>query len=499
MMKLKITIASLLLAGTFVSCKQEFLETAPTASTSTVDAFRTTTNAWAAVNGMHRYLFSQIYGSQSQGGQSGNMLYIDIYGDDVVFPNVSNTWLRSEYQWLTHINPASSSNLYQYGFYYSLIANANMIIANIDNSEGPQRDKDAIKAQALTYRGWAYFSLVQMFGKRYVAGQPNSDLGVPLVLVPSTTPIPRNTVSEVYTQINADLTEAISLFGSANYSRPNKSNFNVNVAKGIKARVALTTQDWAAAAQLAKEARTGVTLMSRTQYTEGFNSYENPEWMWGSRIIGAETNYFYSFFAYMSINFNSTAIRATPKTIFSVLYNKMSDSDVRKSLFDPTGRNTVDFPLPATNFARVPYQHKKFKVDNPSNSWGDVPYMRAAELYLIEAEALAKAGNESQAVDVLNEVAISRDPEYKKSTNTGQALVEEIWWQRRMELWGEGFRFYDLKRTGSKLDRTGGNHNATFTNGLMTVEPSDLRWQLPIPQEEINRSNGIVVQNPLAN
>jgi hypothetical protein len=96
-------------------------------------------------------------------------------------------------------------------------------------------------------------------------------------------------------------------------------------------------------------------------------------------------------------------------------------------------------------------------------------------------------------------VAISRDPEYKKSTNTGQALVEEIWWQRRMELWGEGFRFYDLKRTGSRLDRTGGNHNSTFTNGLMTVEPSDLRWQLPIPQEEINRSNGIVVQNPLAN
>lgn len=498
-MKLKIAIASILLAGTLGSCKKEFLETAPTSSTSTVDAFRTTKNAWAAVNGIHRYMYSQIYGSQSQGGQSGNMLYIDIYGDDVVFPNVSNSWLQDEYKWLAHINPSRYSNLYQYGFYYSVIGNANMIIVNIDNSEGPQADKDAIKAQALTYRGWAYFNLVQMFGKRYVAGQPNSDLGVPLVLEPSTTPIPRNTVAEVYTQINADLTQAISLFESAKYNRPNKSNFNVNVAKGIKARVALTTQDWTTAAQLAKEARNGYTLMTRTQYTSGFNNYDNAEWLWGSRIIPAETNYFYSFFAYMSMNFNSTAIRATPKAIFSVLYNKMSDTDIRKSLFDPTGKNTADFPLPASNYTRVPYHHKKFLVENPANSTGDVPYMRAAELYLIEAEALAKAGNNTQAADVLYEVAVSRDPSYVKSTKTGQDLVEEIWWQRRMELWGEGFRFYDLKRTGSKLDRTGGNHNATYTNGVMTVEANDPRWQLPIPQQEINRSNGVVIQNPLAN
>lgn len=498
-MKLITAITSILLVGALASCKQEFLETAPTESTSTVDAFKTTKNAWAAVNGIHRYMYSQIYGSQSQGGQSGNMLYIDIYGEDVVFPNVSNTWLRGEYQWLSLVNPANSSNLYQYGFYYAIIGNANMILANIDNAEGDQVDRDAIKAQALTYRGWAYFNLVQMFGKRYVAGQANSDLGVPLVLEPSTTPIPRNTVAEVYTQINADLNEAIALYGSSRYTRPNKSNFNINVAKGIKSRVALTMQDWGTAAQMAKEARSGFTLMSRAQYTEGFNNYDNPEWMWGSRIIPAETNFFYSFFAYMSMNFNSTAIRATPKTIFSVLYDKISETDIRKTLFDPTGKNTVDFKLPASNYARVPYQHKKFLVENTANSTGDIPYMRAAELYLAEAEALARSGSESQAIDVLYEVAVARDPEYKKSTNSGQALVDEILWQRRMELWGEGFRFYDLKRTGSKLDRTGGNHNATYTNGTMIVEPNDLRWQLPIPQQEINRANGIVIQNPLAN
>lgn len=493
-MKIKILLTTLVLVGVMSSCDKDFLETKPTSQTSTADAFSTTTNAWAAVNGIHRYMYSQIFGQQSQGGQSGNMLYNDIYGEDQVFPNVSNTWLLNQYRWLSHANPSDYSNLYHYGFYYAIIGNANMIIANIDGATGEQREKDAIKAQALTYRAWSYFSLVQLYGKRYVAGQANSDLGVSLILEPTTEAAPRNTVAEVYAQVDSDINEAISLFTSSNYTRPNKSNFNVNVAKGIKARVALTKQDWATAAQMAREARSGYPLMSRAEYVTGFNNYGNGEWLWASRIITAETNFFYSFFAYMSMNFNSTAIRATPKTIFSVLYDKISDTDIRKTLFDPTG---TAINVPTTAYAKVPYQHKKFLVVDPANSVGDIPYMRAAELYLIEAEALAAQNRDSDAATVLHEMVVTRDPAYVKSTNTGAALLEEIRVQRRIELWGEGFRFYDLKRTDSKLDRRGGNHNAGFTSGLMEVEPGDKRWQLPIPQAEIERTNGLVVQNPL--
>ena len=496
-MKIRIFLSTLVLIGLMTSCEKDFLETKPTRQTATTDAFSTTKNAWAAVNGIHRYMYSQIFGSQPQGGQSGNMLYMDIYGEDLVFPNVANSGLQNEYKWIANTNPNTASNLYNYGFYYAIIGNANMIIANIDGAVGDQKDKDAIKAQALTYRAWSYFNLVQMFGKRFVAGQANSDLGVPLVLAPTTEPAARNTVAEVYAQVDKDINEAIGLFTSANYTRPNKSNFNINVAKGIKARIALVKQDWATAAQMAKEARTGFPLMSAADYTKGFNDYGNAEWLWGSRIISAETNYFYSFFAYMSVNFNSTAIRATPKVIFSVLYNKMSDTDIRKTLFDPTGKNTADFPLPTTAYTRPPYLHKKFKVTDPASSIGDVPYMRAAELYLIEAEALAAQGKDSDAATVLRELVVTRDPAYVKSTKTGDALLEEIRVQRRIELWGEGFRFYDLKRTNSKLDRRGGNHNASFTNGVMEVEPGDKRWQLPIPQGEIERTNGLEVQNPL--
>jgi len=475
------------------ACKKEYLETRPTNAVATGDAFSTTANAWAAVNGIHRIMYSQIFSTQSQGGQSGNMLYMDILGEDMVMNTTASSWLRSDYQWLAHINPNSSIAEYNYSFYYVIIGNANMIIANIDNATGSAADKNAIKGEALTYRAWAYFQMVQLYGARYVAGAANSGLGVPLVIAPTTQKTARNTVAEVYAQINTDIDQAIGFLAS--YSRANKSHFNINVAKGIKARIALTQQNWADAAKFAQEARQGFTLMTNTQYRAGFNDYSNPEWIWASRITSDQTNYFYSFFAYMSSNYNSTVIRTSPKSIFSVLYNKITTTDVRKGLWDPTGTNTASFPVPASG-SRYPYMGNKFRVGDTNLSIGDIPYMRAAEMYLIEAEALARSGSFTAAATALYPLAVNRDPSYTLSTKTGAALIDEIMVQRRVELWGEGFRFYDLKRLNLALDRTGGNHSGTVSNGLLQVAAGDLRWQFLLPQEEINIGDGLIIQNP---
>jgi hypothetical protein len=494
-MKKIFTIGALVftLALTVSSCSKDYLQTNPTTQIATADAFSTTTNAQAALNGIHRILFSQTFGQQSQGGQSGNMLYMDIMGEDMVMNTTSSAWLRSEYQWQSHRTVSSAINEYNYSFYYVIIGNANMIIANIDNATGPQATKDVIKGEALTFRAWAYFQMVQLFGERFVAGAANSGLGVPLVLTPTVERTARNTVAQVYTQINTDIDAAIGLL--AGYTRPNKSHFDVKIAKGIKARIALTQQNYAVAAQMASEARVGFTLMSNTQYQAGFNDYSNPEWMWGSKIVADQTNFFYSFFAYQSSNYNSTVVRTSPKSIFSKLYNQITATDVRKKLWDPTGTNTASFPI-AVGGTRYPYISNKFRVADLNLSIGDVPYMRAAEMYLIEAEAKARANDNAGAAAALLPLAVNRDPSYTLSTKTGAALIEEIMNQRRVELWGEGFRFYDLKRTNSALDRTGGNHSATITNGVLQVAPTDIRWQFLIPLEEINIGNGVVVQNP---
>lgn len=478
------------------SCKKEYLETIPTDQVAQGDVFKTTTNAWAAVNGIHRMLYSQFYSNQDQGGQSANMMYMDVMGEDLILTTQSSSWLLNEYRWLSHRNVNHRVPYYNYLFYYTIIGNANLIIKGIDGATGELAEKNAIKAQALSYRAWAYFQMVQLFGKRFVAGTANDGPGVPLVLEPTMAATPRSTVAQVYTQINKDIDQAITLFATAP-ARANKSHLNINVVKGIKARVALTQQNWAVAAQNAIEARAGFTLMPAADLLKGFNDYTNSEWIWGVRQIQDQTTFFYSFFAFFSCNFNSTAVRTVPKAINSVLYNQMTATDTRRQLWDPTGANAANFPVP-TGGVRRPFMSRKFLAASESSSIGDVPLMRAAEMILIEAEAKARLGQDAAAAAALFTLVKQRDPNYVQSTLTGTALIDHIMTHRRLELWGEGFRFYDLKRTATPLNRTGANHDAAIAGNVLSVPASDpLQWEFVIPQSEINNSNGVVVQNPL--
>lgn len=475
------------------SCKKDFLETSPTSAIATALVFKTTGNALTALNGIHRSLYVQ-YLSQDQGGEGSAMINLDMLGDDLVMTTAGNNWYNSTYQWIAHRTVNSTTDSYMYSFYYQIIANANQIINNVDLAEGAVADKNAIKGQALVYRAWSYFKLVQMFGKRYDAStKPNVQLGVPLVLTNTTEGQPRATVEAVYTQINKDLADAITNLTGYNRNG-DKSQLDISVAKGIKARVALTMQDWATAAQYAIDARTGYALMSNAQYLQGFNDVSNPEWMWGSHQIADQQEFFYSFFAYMSANFSSTNIRTNPKAINSTLYNLISNTDIRKQVWDPTGTNAA-FPIPPSG-VRKPYMNRKFLAASSSLSAGDVPYLRMAEMYLIEAEAKARmGGKDAEAQEALYILAKNRDPNYVKSTNTGAVLINEIMFQRRIELWGEGFRFLDLKRLNLPLDRTNSNHQQSLAN-VLTVPAGDVRWEFLFPQAEVN-ANPALVQNPL--
>ncbi|PSL31802.1 RagB/SusD family nutrient uptake outer membrane protein [Chitinophaga ginsengisoli] len=472
----------------FSACSKDYLDTNPTDSYPSESVFTTVQNAWSAINGIHRALYIQ-YDAQDQGGQGSIMINNDMLGDDLVMTAAGNGWFNSNYQWLTHRNASATFLKFTYLFYYKIIANANMIIDNIDKAVGDDGDRKVIKGQAQAYRAWAYWNLVQMYGKRYDATTDNSQWGVPLVLTSTTEGLPRATVAQVYTQIVKDIDDAIvNLEG---FNKKPKSHISINVAKGIKARIALTMQNWEVAATYAAEARAGVALMSNADYKTGFNDVGNKEWMWGSHQISEQTTYFYSFFAFMSANYNSSNIRTNPKAINSVLYGKITNTDIRKQVWSNDGQ---DVPVP-TGGVRFPFINKKFLVATAS-SIGDVPLMRAAEMYLIEAEARAHLHQDAAAADALYTLAVNRDPQYTKSTATGDALLQEILTQRRVELWGEGFRFYDLKRLHLPLNRTGANHTIALTAGVMEVPIDDIRWEFLFPQDEIN-ANKAIQQNPI--
>ncbi len=475
------------------SCKPEYLETSPTGSIDASSAYATTKNASAAISGIYRSMIVRYQDSQGHFGEPAMMIILDIMGEDVVFSNTSSNWHFGEQRWQSHRSETGTMSEFPYRLYYRLIGNANIGITSIDQATGTQAERDQIKGEALALRAFSYFSLVQLYGKRYnAAAKPNAQLAIPLVLTPTTAGLPRNTVEEVYAQVNKDLADAAALLTP---TRAFKSHINFNVIRGLQARVALVQQNWTDAAKFAAEARKGYVPMTEAQYQDGFSELNNPEWMWGFDHLEDQTEYFGAFHSYISDNFNSSVIRLTPKLINSLTYNQIPATDVRAKMWAkaPTAANAIAPP----GGVRAPYMNQKYRLPGtPStSSMGDVPYMRAAEMYLIEAEALARGGKDADAAKVLFDLNSKRDAAYKLSANTGTKLTDEIMLYRRVELWGEGHRFLDLKRLNLPLNRNGANHNPAVAV-LFDVPAGDPQWEFLIPRREIN-SNPAIVQNPL--
>ncbi len=480
----------------FAACSKSYLETDPTDRVPTDEALTTTAGCWKLLNGVHRILYSEQMGRQDMVGQGTNMMYMDLMGEDMPIYSLDD-WFIAPYLWYQSSRSTTSATVYfNYFFYYEVINNVNLLIDSTNKATGTDADKKAILGQAYAYRAWSYFQLVQLFGVRYDASGNNISMGVPLMLHSQQVSTPRSTVSLVYQRINTDADSAILLLDG--YSRANKSHLDKSVAQGIKARVALTQQNWSTAAAMAAAALSSYSLMDPASYMSGFDDYNNAEWMWGSHQQDNQTTYFASFFAYMSCNFPSLNIEESPRTILDSVYRLIPNTDVRWQLWDSTGTNKA-FPVPVSSSGtdagtRLKFMQRKFKVANPQLSVGDVPLMRASEMYLIEAEAYAQMGQNTQAAAALYPLAKSRDASYVLSTKQGKALLNEIWFQRRIELWGEGFRFYDLKRLNQPLYR--GRH--TFMRSYQTnVDAGDVKWQFLIPQSEIDATGGVVIQNPL--
>ncbi|HNN31038.1 MAG TPA: RagB/SusD family nutrient uptake outer membrane protein [Chitinophagaceae bacterium] len=181
------------------------------------------------------------------------------------------------------------------------------------------------------------------------------------------------------------------------------------------------------------------------------------------------------------------------KKIPKALYDLIPASDARKQVFTAPGTGTANFP---------DYCQKKHLVPTIGSWAADYLYMRASEMYLIEAEALArKGGAEAQAQAVLQAMVGLRNPTYNAAAFTGTALINEILLQRRIELWGEGFSLFDIKRTHSGLNRaTGaGNHGAPNFNPIVYTQPdASPLFLMRIPQRELDNNTAMTAadQNP---
>jgi starch-binding outer membrane protein, SusD/RagB family len=357
---------------------------------------------------------------------------------------------------------------------YKVINNANIILENVDNAIGSQSDRNAIKGQALALRARCYFNLVRIYQHTYSIAKNKP--GVPLQLTSDLEPKARATVQEVYNQILADLTGAESLL--VDYTRPtnNKDYYNLDVVNFLQAEVYLTMEDWVKAQQYANKVRSTYPLMTIDEYKEGF-SKPNREWVLGYQQ-GSQDYWWYDspacWFDFGQNNAPWQAEQILPSDYFVEVIMK----DDPRALF-------IENPLYPGKYAAT-----KFLELQDEPPYGHLYDFRAAEMYLVEAEAAARQNDVQTALQVLNTLQRERGASVT-GTSSQDALIDAILLERRKEMWGEGLEWFDILRLQLPIERT--TSQGHYQN--VSVPKNSNRLVLMIPEKEVI-NNKLLEQNP---
>lgn len=433
-------------------------------------------------------------------GYPSIMMFTDANGMDMVTEDNGYNWVGNNLEFSDRVYTSNESQIV-WNNLYSMIFTANSVIgANDRESEDP--NINFYLGQGLAARAFSYFNLVQLYQFNYVGNQ--SQPAVPIVTDENSAELadlggaPRSTVQEVYDLILRDLDDAIdylTVADEADITRKDKRYINLAVAYGLRARVNLTMQKWAEAASDAADAisssdavPTGLAEANKP----AFMSSSEKNWMWGIIITETDrvvTSGIVNWISHMGSFNYGYANFSGGRQINKALYQSISDSDVRKGWWtDQFGESknlTSEQQATINNYGYVPYTQVKFapynNVMETSTNANDIPLMRIEEMYLIKAEAEAMNGvGNSTLVDF---VKTYRDSGYSFSSTNPEVIQEEVYRQRRIELWGEGLNWYDIMRLNKPVDRRGGGFpNPTMVFNIPAGDPL-LLWRLP--QKEI--------------
>jgi hypothetical protein len=228
--------------------------------------------------------------------------------------------------------------------------------------------------------------------------------------------------------------------------------------------------------------------------------------MWGVKIIADQSQGTTSFYYHMDADAPGSYGSKAQQCISTGLYNLIPETDSRLDWF--RGAFTKD-----STGSFVSYCQLKFKMADYTTRTGDYLFMRAEEMVLIKAEAECHQGQYSQARATIKQLGNLRDSNfearlaqrtdantYNENTNAPLiTLMDEILFQRRVELWGEAGRIFDLQRLGLGFNRKyeGSNHTQTVQTKPTTA--GSILFILPLPQSEIDGNENIsdADQNPI--
>lgn len=410
-MKRLISIISIVaVCGIFAGC-DKYLDLEPSQSVSENIALTTDKNVKGVLLGAYsQFAYPGIYGgcllrnAELLGG-NGEIKWVGTYTDPRQIFNKAMIATNSEVE-------------AQWRDSYEVINSTNNILSALTVVN--EADRARVEGEALFLRSLMYFDLVRFFGDQYKPGVPNTQLGVPLIITPTgvlseNNLVTRNTVDEVYNQVIADLTLAVSKL-----PKNNDVYASSGAANALLARVYLQKGDYAKARDAANTVIASGVYTLQTTYEGVFNKDNNTsEDIFATQITPQD-------------RFSSMT------EFFSVPEYGGRDGDIE--ILD--GHLDL-YPIGDKRFDLFFNGNGSIQTGKWNNQYGVVNLIRLAEMYLIRSECNQRLGTSVGATYITDYNKIHTRAGLTAATTV---TLADILMERRLELAYEGFRIHDQRR-----------------------------------------------------
>lgn len=428
-----------------------------------------------------------------------------------------SSWSTNRYRGKNYV-----TTQYVWGYMRDLIMESNQWIAACKDKSSQK----GLLGVAYASRALLYLDLARMYeflpndrtSSVSVSGKDITGLTVPIITEETSIDdltyyyyAPRATRQEMSEFILNDLNLAENLLPNLDI----ESNLlpHLDAVYGLKARLYLWVGDYTKAQQYARRAIDASTTkpMTRDEMLSATKGFNDPTcWMWGVKYNPEDDGVMSSIVNWTSMISNQTTFGYTgPSTnmfvqISKKMYECISDYDIRKLWWIAPSGSPLNEQIPSVvsedygplNQYLTPYTSVKFRPaeGNADNyAIGNVsafPLMRVEEMYFIEAEAAAQQGMIQQAQQLLKLFMLQyRNPSYDYTATSQQNIIDEIILQKRVELWGEGQTFFDVKRLNMSVTRDYEDTNVPQDRRFNTQgRPAWMNLVFPSTEERYNEA-----------
>ena len=475
----------------------------------------------ALVMAMPAYCHTRSWTDRHNNWGYGSFMHIrDLQTGDAVmeysgsgYDNHFNYWTRNKYMGQDYFFAQ-----YQWIYHWRFMQAVNNVIAAI-NPESATTEQKGWLGSAYAYRALLYLDLARMYeflpndktSSINEDGNDISGLTVPIVKAGMSEAEARNNPRVSHTAMVEFIEEDLNM---AEEYVVNLSNTNGKILPdlacvyGLKARLYMWDGQYAKAQENARKAITASKLTPMTQSeclntTTGFNVAA--PWMWAAQQTSTTSTVTSGIINWTSWVCNETTFGyASAEPFFKIdkrFYERISDTDFRKQMFKaPAGS-----PLESKNvYVKASYKDLlpayaslKFRPGNGNDATYTegaataYPLMRVEEMYFIEAEAAAQQNPEQGKQLLESFMKQYRDPQYTFAMAVSkESVVEEIVFQKRVELWGEGQSFFDIKRLNYSVTRGYKGTNVTDELARLNTNgrPAWMNWVISLREYESNEA-----------